>query len=129
MPADAQPFQYAMLRLVPRVERGEGFNVGVVLFCRPLEFLGARTHLDTELLARFAPQCDAAAVAERLAAIERVAAGDPDAGAIAQLTISERFHFLVAPASTMVQASPAHTGMTGDPAGQLDRLFDQLVVR
>lgn len=129
MPADAQPFQYAMLRLVPRVERGEGFNVGVVVFCRPLEFLGARTHLDAELLARFAPGCDAGPVAERLAAIERVAAGAPDAGAIAQLTISERFHFLVAPASTMVQASPAHTGMTSDPAAQLDRLFAQLVER
>lgn len=124
-----QPFQYAMLRVVPRVERGEGINVGLVLFCRPLEFLGARIDLDESLLQRMCPGCDVDFVRAHLAGIERIAAGAPDAGPIAQLSISERFHWLVAPASTMIQASPAHTGLTTDPARELDRLFTALVLR
>jgi hypothetical protein len=124
-----QPFQYAILRVVPRVERGEGINVGVVLFCRPLEFLGARIELDEELLRQLCPECDLDAIRAHLGGIERIAAGAADAGPIAQLSISERFHWLVAPASTMIQASPSHTGLTTDPARELERLHAALVLR
>jgi Protein of unknown function (DUF3037) len=124
-----EPFQYATVRIVPRVERGELLNAGVVLFCRPLRFLGARTRLDEALLAALAPGCDPAAVRPHLAVVERIAAGDEAGGPIARLPQSERFHWLVAPASTIVQPGPVHTGLTDDPAGELDRLFAALVER
>jgi hypothetical protein len=124
-----EPFQYAAVRIVPRVERGEAVNAGVVLFCRPRRFLGARTRLDEGLLGALAPDCDPAAVRSALEAIERVAAGDPEGGPIAQLPQSERFHWLVAPASTIVQPGPVHTGLTSDPAAELDHLFRRLVER
>jgi hypothetical protein len=123
------PFQYAALRIVPRVERGEAVNAGVVLFCRPLRFLGARAHLDEGLLKALSPNCDPAAVREQLRVMELIAAGDPEGGPIARLPASERFHWLVAPASTIVQPGPVHTGLTGDPAGELDHLFAKLVER
>lgn len=123
------PFQYAALRIVPRVERGEAVNAGVVLFCRPLRFLGARTHLDEALLAALSPRCDPAEVRPILETAERIAAGDPLGGAVARLDQSERFHWLVAPASTIVQPGPVHTGLTTDPARELDRLFAKLVAR
>jgi hypothetical protein len=124
-----KPFQYAALRIVPRVERGEAVNAGVVLFCRPLRFLGARTQLDAALLHALAPGCDPDAVAKLLGTMELIAAGDPAGGPIAELPQSERFHWLVAPASTIVQPGPVHTGLTDDPAGQLARLFAKLVER
>jgi hypothetical protein len=124
-----EPFQYAALRIVPRVERGEAFNAGVVLFCRPLRFLGARTRLDDALLRALAPGCDPAAVKPHLDAVERIAAGDPVGGPIARMPASERFHWLVAPASTIVQPGPVHTGLTDDPGGELERLFGSLVER
>jgi hypothetical protein len=124
-----EPFQYAMLRVVPRVERGEGLNVGLVVFSRPLDFLGVRTHLDEVLLARMAPACELEPIRRRLTGIERIVAGDPHAGPIAQLSQSERFHWLVAPASTILQPSPQHTGMTSNGQATLDRLFDALVAR
>jgi hypothetical protein len=124
-----QPFQYAALRIVPRVERGEAVNAGVVLFCRPLRFLGARTHLDEPLLAALSPGCDAKEVRELLTTIEHIAHGDAQGGAIARLPPSERFHWLVAPASTIVQAGPVHTGLTTEPEAELDRLFRKLVER
>jgi len=127
--SDRKPFQYAALRIVPRVERGEAVNAGVVLFCRPLRFLGARTKLDATLLKALAPDCEPEAVTTLLHTMERIAAGDPDGGPIAQLPASERFHWLVAPASTIVQAGPVHTGLTTDPEGELDRLFVRLVER
>jgi len=123
------PFQYAALQIVPRVERGERVNAGVVLFCRPLRFLGARTQLDEALLGALSPNCDPAAVREQLRVMELIAAGDPAAGAIAALPPSERFHWLVAPASTIVQPGPVHTGLTADPAVELDHLFAKLVER
>ena len=128
MPARS-PFQYAALRIVPRVERGEAVNAGVVLFCRPLRFLGARTHLDDALLAALAPGCDPEEVRPLLATVERIAAGDASGGPIAQLPPSERFHWLVAPASTIVQPGPVHTGLTDDPQHELDRLYAKLVER
>jgi hypothetical protein len=124
-----EPFQYATVRIVPRVERGELVNAGVVLFCRPLRFLGARTRLDEALLAALSPHCDAADVRPHLETLERIAAGDPAGGPIAALPQSERFHWLVAPSSTIVQAGPVHTGLTDDPEGELARLFVSLVER
>ena len=123
------PFQYAALQVIPRVERGEAVNAGVVLFCRPKRFLGARTHLDEALLQALSPGCDATEVDALLQTIERIAHGDPAGGAIAALPQSERFHWLVAPASTIVQSGPVHTGLTADPGGELDRLFARLVER
>ena len=123
-----QPFQYAMVRVVPRVERGEAFNAGVVVFCRPLRYLAARTHLDEARLAALWPELDSGDVRPHLTAIERVAAGDPDAGPIAQLDETARFHWLVSPSSTIIQPSAAHTGLCGDPAEQLDKLFESLVL-
>jgi hypothetical protein len=123
------PFQYAALRIVPRVERGEAVNAGVVLFCRPKRFLGARTYLDEGLLAALSPECEPKEISALLDTIERIADGSPDGGPIAALPASERFHWLVAPASTIVQAGPVHTGLTADPAGELERLFTRLVER
>jgi DUF3037 family protein len=129
MPAERAPFQYAAIRVVPRVERGELVNAGVVLFCRPRQFLGARTQLDERLLAALSPKCDPADVRPHLENIERIANGDPAGGPIAKLPPSERFHWLVAPSSTIVQPGPVHTGLTEDPQGELERLFSRLVER
>jgi hypothetical protein len=121
------PFQYAILRVVPRVERGECVNAGVVLFCRPRRFLAARIALDEKRLSALAPDVDLGAVRAHLGAIERIAAGDASAGPIAALPASERFHWLVAPSSTIIQASPVHTGLSDDPEGELERLVARLV--
>ena len=128
MPA-RDDFQYAVIRVVPRVERGECLNAGVVLFCRRRRFLAARTALDETALAALAPDCDPDEVRPQLATLERVAAGDGVGGPIAALEQSERFHWLTAPASTIVQPSPVHTGLTTDPAAELDHLFARLVRR
>jgi hypothetical protein len=120
-------FQYALLRVVPRIERGEQINAGVVLFARRAGFLEARVHLDEKRLATIAPDVEAAPLARQLDAIARVAAGEPDAGPIAQLPQSERFAWIVAPSSTAVQASAVHMGLCDDPARKLERLFEELV--
>jgi len=120
-------FQYAIIRVLPRVERGECLNVGVVLLCRPRRYLGARIALDEERLAAFAPGLDPATIRPHLDAIERVAAGDPDAGPIARLELAERFHWLVAPSSTIIQPSEVHSGLCDDPAAELDHLVATLV--
>ena len=122
-----QPFQYAIIRVVPRVERGECMNAGVVLLCRSKRFLAARVGLDVARLQALAPGIDPATIEEHLAAIERVAAGDPEAGPIARLGQGERFHWLVAPSSTVIQPSEVHTGLSDDPAAELDHLFERLV--
>ena len=121
------PFSYAIFRLVPRIERGEQINVGVAVFCRPLDFLGLRTRLDDARATALWPDLDAAAVRPHLAALERIAAGDPEAGPIARLDTTQRFHWLVAPSSTIVQPSEVHTGVSDDPARELDHLFAELV--
>jgi hypothetical protein len=121
------PFQYAIVRVVPRVERGECMNAGVVLLCRPKRFLAARVGLDVDRLRALAPDVDPATIEEHLAAIERVAAGDPAGGPIARLGQGERFHWLVAPSSTVIQPSEVHTGLCDDPAAELDHLFERLV--
>ena len=126
MPA-AEPFAYAILRVVPRVERGERLNVGVVVFCRQRDFLDLRAQVDAERLAALAPDLDVGAVRESIEAIRAVVGGEPAGGALAALEPSERFGWVVAPASTIIQPSPVHTGLTADPSATLDRLFDTLV--
>lgn len=128
MPAAREAFQYAVLRVVPSVERGECFNAGVVLFCRPRRFLRARVALDARRLSALAPDADFGVLAAHLDALVAVAAGSPEAGPIGSLEQSERFHWLVAPASTVLQASPVHTGLCTEPAEVLDRLFRALVL-
>jgi hypothetical protein len=120
-------FSYAIVRVVPSAARGEMINAGVVLFARQHGFLSARVELDESKLAALAPGADVAMVKEQLAAIVRVAEGDPSAGPIAALEQSERFGWLVAPASTMIQTSPVHTGLCDDPQRALDELFADLV--
>jgi hypothetical protein len=128
---DAKPFTYLILRVVPSVERGERFNVGVALFCRQKGFLSARVALDSGRLAALAPWMSPAEVREvgdHLAALVRVAEGAPDAGPIAALPASDRFGWLAAPSSTIVQASEVHTGLSRDPEATLDALFARLVL-
>lgn len=128
MPEPARsPFAYAVLRVVPRIERGERFNAGVVVFCRQRGFLGAKVELDDRRLAALAPDTSANDVRAHLEALVNVAAGDSDAGAIAALPASERFGWLVAPSSTVIQPSEVHTGLTDDPVATLDALFRELV--
>jgi hypothetical protein len=125
--APRSPYQYAIIRVVPHVERGETLNVGVALLCRSMAFVGAATALDEERLRAVAPDSDPDSIRPHLEAIERIARGDPAGGPIAQLSQAERFHWLVAPASTIIQPSAVHTGLTDDPAAELARLFDALV--
>jgi hypothetical protein len=123
------PFQYAILRVVPDVERGERLNAGVVLFCRPRRYLDARVMLDETLLRRLAPGADLEPIRRHLELVPRLCAGDPGAGPIAHLDQAERFHWIVAPSSTVVQPSAVHTGVTNHPAGTLDGLMTRLVLR
>jgi hypothetical protein len=123
----SSPFSYAVYRLVPRVERGERINVGVVVFSRPLDYLAARTGVDQNRVRALWPDLDLDSVRPHLEAIEKVAAGDADGGPIARLDATARFHWLVAPSSTIIQPSSVHTGLCGDPAGELGKLFESLV--
>jgi hypothetical protein len=129
VPESAPPkaFAYAIVRVVPRVERGERFNTGVVLYCRQRDFLGALVALDEARLAALSPDVLPEDVRAHLEALVRVAAGDSHAGAIAALPQSERFGWLVAPSSTIIQASEVHTGLCEDPAQTLEDLFVKLV--
>jgi hypothetical protein len=120
-------FAYAIVRVVPRVERGESMNAGIVLLCRPKRFLGARVALDEARLRALDPACDPGAVRAHLVAIEQIAAGDEAGGPIAAMAQAERFHWLVAPSSTIIQPSEAHTGLTADPVATLEHLFLTLV--
>lgn len=120
-------FQYALLRVVPDVERGEKLNAGVVVYSRTRGFLAARVGLDEARLRALAPRTDADAVRRHLDGLVRVAEGDPSGGAIAALPQSERFGWLTATSSTIVQPSAIHTGLSDDPRALLDRLFDRLV--
>jgi hypothetical protein len=122
-----EPFQYAIIRVVPRVERGECLNAGVILMCRAQRYLAAATLLDGARLAALDPDCDPAEVRAHLDAIERIAAGAEGAGPIAGLSQPERFHWLVSPSSTIIQPSEVHTGLTTDPAAELGHLLDELV--
>lgn len=120
-------YTYAVLRAVPRVDRGEFINVGVVLFSRTARFLEARIDLDRERLRLLDPEVDADDVARHLEVLRRIAAGDPEAGPIARLSQSERFHWLTAPRSTVIQTSAIHVGRCEDPSAALDDLMGRLV--
>jgi Protein of unknown function (DUF3037) len=121
------PFSYAVFRVVPSIERGERVNAGVVVFCRPLRYLAARTGLDERRLAALWPELDVESLRRHLDAIERIAAGEPGAGPIARLDETARFHWLVSPSSTIIQPGAVHTGLCGEPAEELDKLFRTLV--
>ena len=124
MPERLCTFDYATLRLVPRVEREEFFNVGVILSCPEHKFLEARLFLDEEKLKAFAPGSDAETVRKYLDVVSQICAG---AGVIGRLTPRERFYWLTAQRSTIIQSSPVHTGFTADPAKMLERLFEKMV--
>ncbi len=125
--SEPQAYFYSVIRVVPRVERGECFNAGVVLFSRSLRFLGMRWALDPWKLQALSEETDPDFVESQLAAMAAVADGVADGGPMAAMDLAERFHWLVAPSSTMIQPSAVHTGVTTDPAGTLDRLFTELV--
>ena len=123
------PFAYTIIRVVPRVEREEFVNVGVVLYSRPRKFLGMRARLDADRLRALWPEIDVDAIARQLEVIRLVADGDAAGGAIAALPPAERFGWLSAPASTVVQPGPVHAGLAVDPQGALYELFGDLVER
>jgi hypothetical protein len=121
-------FEYALLRVVPRPERGERINVGVVLYCAETGFLDARLHLRQEHLRMLDPTLDLECVRAQLEVVRRVCAGGPEAGAVGLLRPRQRFGWLVAPRSTVVQPSAVHTGFTEDPERALERLLEQMVL-
>jgi hypothetical protein len=126
-----EPFEYAVLRVAPRVERGELVNVGVVLFCRTRRFLGLRVELgerQAAALYALAPDIDIDAVRAHLTSIQAIVAGDATAGPIARLDAPERFRWVTSPSSTVIQPSEVHGGVTGDPEGSLGELFETLVL-
>ena len=122
-------FDYAVIRVVPRVEREEFVNAGVILFCRTRRFLGARVAIDRARLAALAPDVDPDDVECRLALIPLIAMGDARGGEIAALPPWERFHWLVAPKSTVIQVSSVHSGLCQDPERTLDHLLQTAVTR
>ena len=121
---DYAAYDYALIRVVPLVERGEFINVGVILFCRTQKFLAARLTLRKDCLLALAPTIDLAQIQRDLALFPRICAG---AGPIGQLDQTERFHWLVAPRSTIIQTSPVHSGLCTDPNKTLDHLVNTLV--
>ncbi|MGY2874617.1 hypothetical protein ACVW00_001807 [Marmoricola sp. URHA0025 HA25] len=121
------PYQYVVLRCVPRVDREEFVNVGVVVYCQQAEFLAAACHVDDARLRGLAPGIDLDAVRHALAFVEGVCRGDAALGDAAAGDLGTRFGFLKAPRSTVVQPGPVHGGLTDDPARELERLLDVLV--
>lgn len=126
-PEQREVFEYAVLRVVPRVERGELINAGVVVYCRARSFVVARIHLDEERLRALDPDVDLAGVRAALRAVEGVCRGGSDAGQAAGEEAGRRFRWLVAPRSTVVQPGPVHTGLTRDPEAEAQHLLELLV--
>lgn len=122
-------FEYAVIRIVPRVEREEFINVGVILYCARLQFLESRWAIDEPLLRLFAPGLDFEVVKDNLQAFSNICKGDIDSGTIGQLDLAGRFRWLTATRSTILQPSHVHPGYTDDAGRTLDKLFQQLVVR
>jgi hypothetical protein len=120
-------YDYAIIRVVPRVQRGEMINVGVILSCADADFLDARIEIDERRLLAFDSTIDLAAVRGHLATIPAICRGGAEAGPIGELPSRGRFRWLVSPRSTIIQMSPVHTGRTSDPAASLERLMDQVV--
>jgi len=121
-------FDYAVLRVVPRVEREEFVNAGVIVFCPERQFLEARIHVDESRLKALWPEIDIPLVREHLEAFPKICAGEAAAGPIARLTQRERFHWLVAPRSTIIQVSPVHTGLCESPEQALENVFRRLLL-
>ncbi len=120
-------YQYVVLRCVPRVDREEFINVGVVLYCQAADYLDARWHVDADRLQALDRQVDVGQVCEALAFVDGVCAGDDRGGAAAREPIGQRFGFLKAPRSTMIQPGPVHGGVTTDPGRQLEHLLERFV--
>ena len=125
--SELSAFDYAVLRVVPHVEREEFLNVGVILYCRPRAFLGVRIRLDAPRLLALAPQIDLALVQLHLDQVRAVVEGRAEAGALGKMSRSERFHWLTTPRSTTIQVSPMHGGLCDEPQAALDDLFARLV--
>jgi hypothetical protein len=129
MTGERHEFEYAVLRVIPRVDRGEMINAGVLLYCRPLRYLSARVALDTERVLALDPAADVAGIERALAAVIQVCDQQPSAGSAGQQETGRRFRWLTAPRSTVVQPGPVHTGLTRDPDAEADRLLAALVLR
>ena len=129
MAPSRSPFEYAVVRIVPDIEREEFLNAGLILFCRPRQYLRARTALDTDALAAICPDSDVEALGEQLDFLEAVADGTLDAAPFTSMSQSERFHWLTTPRSTLVQPGPLHAGTSDDPDATFDHLFGVLVSR
>ena len=123
-----ETYEYAVLRVVPRVERGESMNAGVLVYCRQRDYLGSRVHLDVDRLRALDPTADPVAIAWALQAAGDVCAATPAAGAAGREVLGARFRWLTAPRSTVVQPSAVHTGLTADPDAEADRLLALLVL-
>lgn len=126
---DRKSYEYAVFRIVPYVERQEFINAGVILYCRPLNFLDALIDFELQRLRTFAPQADLKMIQSQLKAIQAVCAGSDDIDAVSGMTQSERFSWLTSPSSTVVQISPVHSGVCTDPGETLKELFDFFVKR
>jgi hypothetical protein len=124
---DRSSFDYAIVRVVPRVERQEFLNAGVILFCLERDFLKAKVAVDEPRLRALWPEIDVDLVRHHLEAIPKICAGLPEAGPIARLSLRERFHWLVAPRSTIIQVSPVHTGLCAAPEVAVDEIFQRMV--
>lgn len=120
-------FEYALLRVIPRLERGECINAGVILYCQERAFLASRTALDESRLLAVDPQVDVAGVRRALETIEVMCRGGSEAGFAGRERQGQRFRWLTAPRSTIVQPGPIHGGLTGDPEAEVERLLDRLV--
>jgi Protein of unknown function (DUF3037) len=120
-------YDYALIRLVPSVERGECLNVGVILFCRTLGFLGARIHLNATRALALSPDLDLAAIQQQLDTMLLICKGGPEAGDLGKMSQSERFQWLVSPRSTVIQISPVHEGVGDDPEAALEHLLKTMV--
>ena len=125
--SDRDVYEYALLRVVPRIERGECINAGVLVYCRAKAYVGVRTHLDEAKLLILDPEADVAGVRAALRAVEGVCAGGEAAGQAGSDDAGRRFRWLIAPRSTVVQPGPVHTGLTADPTAEPERLLNLLV--
>jgi Protein of unknown function (DUF3037) len=127
VPSESLSFEYATIRLVPRVEREEFINAGVIVFCMAQKMLLSKILVEETKVNTLWPEIDLRAVRQHLEAIPRICSGDPDAGPIALLPARERFHWLVSPRSTVIQVSPVHSGLCVSPQEALNKIFERFV--
>ena len=129
MPPSRSAFSYAVVRVVPDIEREEFVNAGLIMFCRARRYLAARTHLDADALETLRAGCDLDAILQQLRFVRQVAAGEVASPPFAAMSQSERFHWLTTPRSTVVQPGPLHAGTTDDPSATFEHLYGVLVSR